>query len=199
MNSEFWNDRYKSNEFAYGLEPNDFIKFNSPHIKPNSKILCLAEGEGRNAVYLSTLGHDVTAIDYSINGLQKTKQLANTLGVHVNTICVDLSGYVFEQNKWDVIICVFGHFPSQIRQSIHAQIYSSLKKGGKFMMEAYSQEQLNYKTGGPLDVKLLYSIDDLKKDFSNFPTIQIEQVERVINEGKFHNGLASVIQVVGQK
>ena len=199
MNPEFWNDRYKSDEFAYGLEPNDFIKSNSSLIKPHSKILCLAEGEGRNAVYLSTLGHDVTAIDYSINGLQKTKQLANTFGVHVNTICADLSDYVFEQHKWDVIICVFGHFPSQIRQSIHAQIYSSLKKGGKFMMEAYSQEQLKYKTGGPLDVKLLYSIDDLKKDFYNFPSIQIKQVERVINEGKFHNGLASVIQVVGQK
>lgn len=199
MNSEFWNDRYKSNEFAYGMEPNDFIKSNSHLIKPHSKILCLAEGEGRNAVYLSTLGHDVTAIDYSIEGLRKTKQLANTLGVKVNTIFVDLSDYVFEQNKWDAIICIFGHFPSQIRQSIHAQIYIALKKGGKFMMEAYSQEQLNYKTGGPLDVKLLYSIDGLKKDFSSFSTIQIEQVERVINEGKFHNGLASVIQVVGEK
>lgn len=99
MNSEFWNERYKGNEFAYGLEPNDFIKSNSHLIKPNSKILCLAEGEGRNAVYLFTLGHDVTAIDFSIEGLRKTNQLANTLGVDVNTICTDLSGYVFEQKN----------------------------------------------------------------------------------------------------
>lgn len=197
MQSKFWNDRYADSEYAYGLEPNDFLK--QQYFKPKSKILCLAEGEGRNAVYLAKQGHDVTAIDYSVNGLKKTQQLATTFGVHINTICIDLSDYVFEQNKWDAIICIFGHFPPLIRDLVHSQIYGALKKGGKLVNEAYSKEQINYKTGGPLDINFLYSINELEKDFSDFRTIKIEEVLRTVNEGKYHNGMASVIQIVGEK
>lgn len=197
MNSDFWNERYAGSEYAYGIEANSFLM--NQYFKPNSAILCLAEGEGRNAVYLAKQGHKVTAIDYSVKGLQKTQQLAKNNGVQVDTICADLSNYNFANGVWDAVVCIFGHFPPETRKLVHSQLFSSLKPCGKFVMEAYSKEQLAYKTGGPLNTELLYSINELKKDFSDFTTIQIEQLIRTINEGKYHNGISSVIQLVAEK
>lgn len=197
MQSKFWNDRYADSEYAYGVGPNDFLK--QQYFKPKSKILCLAEGEGRNAVYLATQGHSVTAIDYSLKGLQKTQQLAKNFGVTIDTICTDLGSYTFEHNIWDAIVCIFGHFPPLIRDFVHSQIYHSLKKGGKLVIEAYSKNQLKYKTGGPENIDFLYSRNELKIDFSDFETIQIEEIIRSVNEGKYHTGMASVIQLVGEK
>jgi SAM-dependent methyltransferase len=197
MNSDFWNERYKTSEYAYGVEPNQFLTTQS--FKPNSNILCLAEGEGRNAVYLAKQGHRVTTIDYSLSGLQKTQQLAKNNGVLVDTIFADLSTYNFSREVWDAIICVFGHFPTQTRKYVHSQIFNSLRAGGKLVIEAYSKEQLACKTGGPQNAELLYSINDLETDFSDFKTIQIEQIERIVKEGRYHNGISSVIQVTAEK
>jgi SAM-dependent methyltransferase len=197
MNSDFWNERYKASEYAYGLEPNQFLTTQS--FKPNSNILCLAEGEGRNAVHLAKQGHRVTTIDYSIIGLQKTQLLAKNNGVLVDTICADLTTYNFTHEVWDVIICIFGHFPPSTRKLVHSQIFRSLRTGGKLVIEAYSKEQIVYKTGGPQNIELLYSIDELEEDFYEFETIQIDQIIRSVNEGKDHNGISSVIQVVAEK
>ncbi|MBL7920709.1 MAG: class I SAM-dependent methyltransferase [Bacteroidia bacterium] len=197
MNSEFWNDRYSSSDYAYGIEPNDFLK--KQNFKPKGNILCLAEGEGRNAVFLARQGYKVTAIDYSLKGLQKTQQLAKIFKVSIDTICADIGTYDFDENQWDGIVCIFGHFPPSLRNKVHSKIYSSLKKGGKCVLVAYSKEQLKYNTGGPLNADLLYSINELEEDFSDFKTILIEQIEINISEGKFHDGLSSVIQIIGEK
>ena len=197
MSIDFWNLRYSENGFAYGMEPNDFLK--EQEFKAKSSILCLAEGEGRNAVYLAGQGHDVTAIDIAYEGLAKTKDLAVIKNVQVKTICADLAEYSFEPERWDAVVIIFGHFPPEIRQKIHREIYKTLKHGGKLIIEAYSKEQLHFKTGGPMDEKMLYSIDELKEDFSDFEDIIINQAQREIHEGKFHNGQSSVIQLIAIK
>lgn len=199
MDKNFWDTRYSDSEYAYGKEPNDFLKSKSELIKPNSKILCLAEGEGRNAVFLAELGHDVTAIDYSLEGLNKLKNFADSKKLIVHTICADLNDYKIKEGEWDAIICIFGHFPESLRIRIFKQVYKGLKKDGVFLMEAYHKDQLQYKTGGPQVAELLYSSEELGNDFSEFTTISIETTIREIKEGEFHKGTSAVIQVIANK
>jgi SAM-dependent methyltransferase len=199
MDSDFWNARYKKSEYAYGLEPNDFLKSKINSLKPNSKILCLAEGEGRNAIFLAENKHQITAIDYSDEGLNKLKSLAKERNVIVKTICADLNQYKIDPNHWDVIICIFGHFPPELRKTVFKQVYSGLKKDGVFLLEAYHKDQLKYKTGGPQLSDLLYSKEELQNDFSEFENISIENSIKEIEEGKYHKGTSAVIQVVAYK
>jgi SAM-dependent methyltransferase len=199
MDSDFWNARYKESEYAYGLEPNDFLKSKINSLKPNSKILCLAEGEGRNAIFLAENKHQITAIDYSDEGLNKLKSLAKERNVIVQIICADLNQYKIEPNQWDAIICIFGHFPIELRKAVFKQVYTGLRKNGVFLMEAYHKDQLKYKTGGPQVADLLYSKEELQNDFSEFENISIETFIKEIEEGKFHKGTSAVIQVVANK
>lgn len=199
MDVNFWNTRYKEAEFAYGTEPNDFLKSKIQAFKPNSKILCLAEGEGRNAVFLAEHNHHVTAVDYSQEGLNKLKKLASDKNLSIETVCIDLNHYKIEENKWDGIICIFGHFPEPLRQTVFKQVFKGLNKGGVFLMEAYHKDQLNYKTGGPQVSELLYSAEELQHDFSQFENISIETSIKEIEEGKYHKGTSAVIQVIAEK
>lgn len=197
MQEEFWNKRYENAEYAYGKTPNSFLAQNSFNEK--SKVLCLAEGEGRNAVFLAKKGLDVTAVDLSSEGIAKTLRLAKEENVTVDAICADLSSYAFASEKWDVIVLIFAHFPPALRIAIHSELFDTLKSGGKVILEAYSKEQINYKTGGPTELSMLYAEEELRHDFKSFDILTIQTLEREVNEGKFHHGLASVIQLVATK
>jgi len=197
MQEAFWNNRYGAKDYAYGKTANDFLK--KQKFVPGSQVLCLAEGEGRNAVYLAEQGHQVTMIDYSPEGIKKAKQLAKEKGVEINALCLDLSSYQIESNAWDAIVIIFGHFPPEIREHLHAQIFKALKPGGQLVLEAYSKEQLQYKTGGPENLNMLYSETELKSDFKDFSSLTINMLTRDVIEGHYHKGKASVIQVKGFK
>jgi 2-polyprenyl-3-methyl-5-hydroxy-6-metoxy-1,4-benzoquinol methylase len=197
MQKDFWNDRYSENGFAYGTEPNDFLK--EQFFDSGSNILCLAEGEGRNAVYLAKKGHTVTTVDISQQGIEKTMAFATENGVELDAICADLSTYSFDNERWDAIVMIFGHFPPKLRKSIHSKLYAALKSGGKVIIEAYSKEQLTFKTGGPMEDEMLYSLGDLKEDFYQFDHLNIEKIERDIHEGFYHNGHSSVIRLIAVK
>jgi SAM-dependent methyltransferase len=199
MNQEFWDKRYRNETYAYGTEPNDFLKSCLEIIKPNSYVLCLAEGEGRNAVFLAQNGHSVTAIDYSEEGIKKLNKLAKEKNLVINTLCEDLSSYTIEYEKWDTIICIFGHFPESVRSHVFNQIYSGLKENGKFILEGYHKNQLKYKTGGPQSLDLLYDPKDLLNDLNRFENLQLNCVTREIHEGEFHKGPSSVIQIIAIK
>ena len=197
MNVDFWNDRYGMEEFAYGKNANDFLQ--TQIFNTHSKILCLAEGEGRNGVFLAKQGHQVTCIDYSESGIRKMQELSKENNVALETICADLNHVNLEPNTWDAIVIIFGHFPKELRVKVHKQLYSALKPGGKLVLEAYNKEQVNYKTGGPMTTELLYSEEELKEDFSEFSDISICEKVREVKEGQFHFGKAAVIQVIGTK
>lgn len=197
MNQDFWNERYGEADFAYGKQANDFLV--AQDFPPASKILCLAEGEGRNAVHLAQQNHAVTCIDYSEAGIEKMKRLASEKGVELTTICADLSTVNLVANEWDAIVIIFGHFPTDLRQFVHKQVYNALKPGGKLVLEAYRKEQLEFKTGGPMNPGMLYSKEELATDFADFTTISIEEKQREVNEGPYHHGQAAVVQVVAVK
>ncbi len=200
MRSTIWDERYGEAGFAYGKRPNDFLA--SLEIKPegNQRVLCLAEGEGRNAVYLAKLGFEVLAVDQSMVGLQKALMLAQENNVKVEVRQADLSSFKIQPDSFDGIVSIYGHFDATTRKHIHREALQALKPGGFLVMEAYSKEQVKYSTGGPTDEQMLYELTDLDADFAGEINFIIKRkTERNIVEGKYHNGTGSVIQIFGRK
>lgn len=196
-----WDDRYSSQVYFYGKEPNDFLKDNIQLIRSGDSVLCLAEGEGRNAVFIASTvtPAQVTAVDASKAGLQKTKTLAQEKGVCVETVHADLSDFDLGQNKWDVIVSIWCHLPSELRKKVHAAAVKALKSGGRLVLEAYTPDQLRHGTGGPKSVDMLMQLSTLTEELEGLDFVIGRECEREIHEGQGHSGLSAVVQVVAQK
>lgn len=194
-----WDDRFNQNEYVYGTTPNQFIQSKLPN-NP-CQILAVAEGEGRNAIYAAEQGHQVTAWDYSSVGLKKLKQLATSRNVTVATEIVDLSKEItWPENQWDLVINVFGHIGDiHIRESMLKGIQRTIKPGGSYLMEVYSDRQIPYQSGGPKDQNMLYKPREVLDLFYNWKVTHFYYGEAVRNEGKWHTGLCHVIQLVAEK
>lgn len=196
--SEFWNQRYSAEEFAYGTEPNLFFKEHIEKLTPG-KILFPAEGEGRNAVYAARLGWDVTAFDVSVEGKRKAELLAAKNSVTINYLLAGYDDIYFEPETFDCVVLVFAHIDSDKREEYHRKMISFLKPGGFLLLEGFSKKQINNNSGGPRDFRLLYSKAELETDFQHLSVLKTEEPDVELNEGQFHNGIASVIRVVGKK
>lgn len=193
-----WDERYATPEYVYGTEPNDFLASVGPQI-PGGPVLSIADGEGRNGVYLATLGHDVTSIDASAVGLAKAERLAATRGVHLTTQVVDLADYTIEPGAWAGIVSIFVHLPPPLRRRVHAQVVRGLAPGGLFILEAYSPDQLRHGTGGPSNPELLPTLDALGAELAGLEFEHAAALERDVREGAFHRGRSAVVQVVARK
>ena len=193
-----WDERYSEPGFAYGTAPNEFLASVADRL-PRGKILSLAEGEGRNAVYLALLGYQVTGVDGSEVGLRKAVELATERGVAITTLHADLSEFEIEAEQWDGIIACYCHVPSAIRIPLHRASVKGLKPGGLFVLEAFSKEQLAYGTGGPQSLDMLMALDDLQQELAGLEFVHAVQIERDVREGSGHTGLASVVQLLGVK
>ena len=188
-----WDKEFDTEIYVYGKEPNDFLRKNFEQL-PKGKILCLAEGEGRNAVFLAKHGYQVTAVDSSQVGLNKAKKLAQEHNVEIDVVCADLTTYQLGENKWDGIVSIFCHLPPDIRAPLYNNIAKSLKPNGIFLIEGYAPEQLNYKTGGPPVAEMMISATILKDELINLDFSVLNEIEREVYEGVNHTGLASVVQ-----
>ena len=192
-----WNEKYSDPRFIYGTEPNDFLKQSVHHLKPSGKILCIAEGEGRNAVWLAELGFKVTAVDASEVGLNKGQTLAKSKGVKIDWIHADLQHYNPGQQAWDGVVAIFAHLPPELRSQVHADCVESLKAGGVLLLEAYTPEQLRFRTGGPSNPDWLMTPEMLEQELRGLTFERLQKVERQIIEGIGHTGTGSVVQVIG--
>lgn len=193
-----WDDRYNRADYFYGKQPNDFVRQVCPQI-PKGQILCLAEGEGRNAVYLAQQGYRVTAVDASVVGMAKAQQLAAEHGAPLNTIVADLADFQIQPQHWDGIIATFCHLPLPLRTQVHRQVVEGLKPGGVFVLEAYTPAQLAFKTGGPPTAELIMGLPTLRQELAGL-TVKIgEELEREIHEGTGHRGRSAVVQVLAVK
>lgn len=193
-----WDERYDGDEYAYGTEPNDFLRVVAPRL-PVGRTLCLGEGEGRNAVFLAGLGHEVTALDASAVGLEKTRRLAEAKGVTVRTVHADLADYGIEPEAWDVIVSIFCHLPPDLRRCVNEQVVVGLRRGGAFVLEAYTVRQLRLATGGPAAAEMMMSLADLREDLAGLRLDHAVELEREIHEGCFHSGTGAVVQVFAIK
>lgn len=192
-----WEERYGQEEYAYGEEANAFFKRALDAIPEPGRILLPAEGEGRNAVYAAGRGWTVHAFDTSTAGRDKALKLAAKRGVHIDYRIADYRTVDLDPSTYDAIGLIFAHIHERERRSVHRRLMTALGPDGNLILEAYSKEQLRYGTGGPPTAELLYSIEELRTDFAGLRFLRLEQVEAEIHEGKYHHGLASVIQLVG--
>lgn len=198
-----WDDRYKSEEFAYGEDPNNYFKEQIEKLKTGT-ILFPAEGEGRNAVFAAKLGWKVSAFDISEEGKNKALKLAEANNVTIDYQVGVLETLNYKAEQFDAIALIYAHFPAEIKSSIHKTLETYLRKGGIIIFEAFSKKHLEYlaindKVGGPKDIESLFSIEEIQADFPNYEIIELEEKEIELNEGLFHNGKGSVIRFVGRK
>ncbi len=199
MSKEHWDKSFSDTDFVYGEKENHFINNKSNIIPAHSAIGCFAEGEGRNAVYLAKLGHDVTAFDQSTVGLEKTKTLAGQNNVEVKTAAMDLTKEKVQGNQFNAAIMVYGHVPKNDQKFFMENMVNSVKTGGYIIFEIYSEAQLEYQTGGPKSVDMLYDPADILNWFQSYKFIHFYYGEAVRNEGKRHVGTGHVIQAVMKK
>ena len=192
-----WNERYAIDEYVYGEKPNSFLEEHTSML--SGKVLSLAEGEGRNAVFLASLGLEVLGVDASNVGLAKAQKLAVSRGVDIQTEVADLREFVPTENHYDAVISISAHLPSTIRSRLYPLVERCLKSGGILILEAYSEAQQTRDTGGPKDIDMLMSEAKIRTELPNLQPILLKEVERDVSEGRYHTGLASVVQFIGRK
>jgi len=196
-----WDQRYSEPGFAYGTEPNDFLREVLPRLQQlaGRRVLSLGEGEGRNGVFLAQAGFEVTSVDQSAVGLQKAAALARERGVSVTPVVADLASYQIAPASWNVVVSLWCHLPPALRRSVHAAAARGLAPGGALVLEAYTPNQLELGTGGPRSVELLMRLEELKTELAPLEFEIGRELERQVQEGAFHSGRSAVVQVLAFK
>jgi SAM-dependent methyltransferase len=203
MMKEFWDQRYSQEAYAYGETPNVYFKDTITNLRPG-KILMPAEGEGRNAVYAATLGWDVDAFDLSTEGKRKSEALAARHKVKINYLVGDCSELLYPENTFDALGLIYAHFNTSLKSKYHRQLVEYLKPDGRIIFEAFSKRHADYQhinptAGGPRDVDMLFSIDEVKRDFPEIEFIYLCEEEINLQEGEYHSGKGMVIRFFGKK
>jgi 2-polyprenyl-3-methyl-5-hydroxy-6-metoxy-1,4-benzoquinol methylase len=203
MSKEFWNNRYAEKEFAYGIEPNQFLEQTLPSI-PVGNVLFVAEGEGRNAVYAAKLGWEVDAFDQSEEGKNKALLLAEEQSVKLSYAVADLMEIKYKPNSFDVVALIFAHFSPVDKKQYNQAITKYVKQGGYIIFEAFSKTHLQYNStnpqaGGPSNSDMLFSVQEIVEYFPNFEILTLEEKVYHLKEGVYHKGEGSVIRFLGKK
>ena len=190
-----WNERYSQDEFAYGQSPNSYLKKQIEKLLVG-KILFAAEGEGRNAVFAAKMGWEVSAFDISAEGKKKAQKLAETNKVIINYEVGELQTLNYKPEQFDAIALIYAHFPADIKSHLHKTLNTYLRKGGIVIFEAFSKKHLDYiakneNVGGPKELDMLFSIEEIQSDFPNYEIIELAEKEVELSEGLFHNGTGS--------
>ncbi|MBH1959084.1 MAG: class I SAM-dependent methyltransferase [Flavobacteriia bacterium] len=200
---DFWDERYRQSDFVYGDQPNIYFAEKLAELTPG-KALFPAEGEGRNAVYAAIQGFEVEAFDQSEEGKKKAMQLAeiNSVKINYTTVSADTIGY--KKESFDLLVMVFAHFPEILRRDLHRRFSSLVKKGGGIILECFSKEHSKFQdenpnAGGPKHWEMLYDLEELKTDFSDFDFQEAYISETILSEGAYHKGKASVVRFFGTK
>lgn len=194
-----WEERYAADHYVFGMEPNDFLRANVSALPPGGHVLCLAEGEGRNSVFLAEQGFTVSGIDLSEAGVAKTLRLAADRHVTVDAQVGDLSVVDLGVGRWSAIVSIFAHMPPKVRRDLHRRVVAALSPGGVFLLEAYTPDQIGRGTGGPSDPSMTPTLALLLEELDGLEIVHGEELERMVVEGPGHSGVASVVQVIARR
>jgi SAM-dependent methyltransferase len=196
-----WNERYADPEYVFGEAPNAFVRATAPrYLSAGQSALCVADGEGRNSVWLAEQGLVVTAFDIAPNAVAKAQALAARRGVTVDHRIADLSTWGFVPESVDALVAIFIQFLGpDARELAFARMMSTVKPGGHFLLEGYRPEQLAYGTGGPGAVENLYTREWLVQTFRAWEIVELAAYDAVLSEGKRHSGMSAVIDLVARR
>ena len=196
---DMWQQRYDRPEYLFGEAPNAFLRDHADLVKRGAKVLSLADGEGRNGVFLAELGCDVLSIDFSAHALKKAEALARKRGVTLRIQEADVTTWPFPEEGCDVVVAIFIQFlPAALRKVLFANIRKTLKPGGLLLMQGYRPEQIAFGTGGPSQAENLYTRELLEADFAGF-TCDIKSHDTTMHEGVAHSGMSALIDLVAWK
>jgi SAM-dependent methyltransferase len=197
---ETWNARFAREDFFFGEEPNAFLRTQSHWLRPGSSVLCVADGEGRNSVWLGEQGFQVTAFDFAPNGVAKAKRSAQRRNVSVNHELGDIYTWPWTAKRYDALVVVFIQFlPPDVRDSVFAGMKSAVEPGGLLLLEGYRPEQVDYGTGGPPRREHMYTREWLESTFSGWEMLVLNDYDAVIEEGQAHKGMSALIDLVARK
>jgi SAM-dependent methyltransferase len=199
-NLDHWEQRFGSSDYLFGTEPNAFLASQAHRLKPGQKAVAIADGEGRNGVWLAQQGLDVLALDYSPAALRKARALAASRGVSVRFEQADMETYVWPQAEFDVAVAIFIQFAAPaLRSRIFAGVKQALKPGGLLLLQGYRAEQIAYGTGGPRQPEQFYTPAMMEAAFADWSSVEIRPHDSVISEGAGHHGMSALIDVVATK
>lgn len=192
-----WEQRYAIDDYLFGTEPNEFLRDHTDQL-PKGRVLCLAEGEGRNAVFLAGLGYDVSSVDLTEGGVAKTRRLAAARQVTVDAAVGDLAQTDLGRGRWNAIVSIFAHMPPKVRGNLHRRVVAALAPGGVFLLEAYTPDQIGRGTGGPSLPEMTMTLAGLRDELVGLEFLHAQELEREIVEGPGHTGVGSVVQVIAR-
>lgn len=197
---ERWNERFSSEDYLFGTAPNAFLAQQRHLLRPGQRALAIADGEGRNGVWLAEQGLDVLSIDFSPVALEKAKRLAASRGVALKTWQVDLESWNWEPERFDVVVAIFIQFARPApRAAIFKGIKQTLAPGGLLLLQGYRPEQLRYGTGGPPYAENMYTTEMLRGAFEDFETLHLKEHDSVVSEGRGHDGMSALVDLVARK
>ena len=197
---ERWNGRFAAEEFLFGTRPNAFLAAQGRRLRPGMRALCVADGEGRNSVWLAAQGLEVTAFDFSPVGLAKARTLAERCGVKVDYHLSEVSHWKWDAQQYDVVAAIFVQFASPPeRQHMFEGMQRALKSGGLLIAQGYRPEQIEYATGGPGVLENLYTAGILRTAFAGWEIEELVEYEDEISEGRGHKGRSALIGMVARK
>ncbi len=195
-----WNDRYAESNYIFGTEPNQYLQQCLPHLKPGMSALAVADGEGRNSVWLARQGLITSAFDLSPVGVEKARALARDQHVQVDFSVSDCDAWNWHAKKFDVIVAIFIQFAApEVRKSLFANMIGALNPGGLIILQGYTPKQLEYKTGGPPNPDHLYTEELLRNEFSALRMLDMSVYEARLHEGTQHAGMSALIGIVAQR
>lgn len=195
-----WNERFAGDEYVYGTEPAGFLKREARRLAPRSSVLSVAEGEGRNAVWLAQKGHDVTAMDGAPNAVAKARRLAAARGVEAAFHLADIAAWDWTPAAYDAVIGIFIQFaPPEAQAETVAGMKRTVRPGGLVLLHGFAERQAGYGTGGPPNPAQLYTPDLLRARFADFEILRLEDYDAEIDEGHGHSGRAALIDLVARR
>ncbi len=195
-----WNRRFAGDDFLFGTEPNEWLRAHAGVWAPGQRVLCVADGEGRNSVWLAQRGLRVTAFDIAEVGVAKAKRLAAGRGVAVDYQVADCDGFAWPQAAFDGIAAIFVQFADPaLRTRLFAHMIDSLAPGGTLVLQGYTPRQLDYRTGGPPIASHLYTSELLREAFAALDIVELRAYEAEVAEGSGHRGWSALLGLVARK
>lgn len=194
-----WNQRFAQESYLFGESPNHYLQLQAAHLRPG-RALAVADGEGRNGVWLAEQGLAIDAFDFSSVALDKARALAQARGVQVNWVCSDWQGFDWQPGAWDNVVAIFIQFATPAeREVLFARMHESLRPGGTLVIQGYGHEQLRYNTGGPGKREHLYDEALLLQAFAGYEVLDLRSYEAELAEGSGHHGRSALVGLTARK